>query len=748
MQYFDAINIILGLSAIFNIFLVLLMLLHSDTKLNRSYLCVVFSVVLWILAIIMYRSVSAESTVFWCKILYVVATCIPSLFLYFTYIFLDHTHTLKRICSIFIPQICIIGLILTDGFIIRNVLTPVDEEKIIIFGSGYIFYVLYISVYFILAFSNLFRTYYKSYGIKRLQVKYILWGCLLASGIATITNLFLPWIGYFKLNWMGQIASLTMTSFTVYAIIKHRLFDFQIRTQRILNIIIPIVVAIGITGILRYIVSQYMSVGPAVLGLTMLMFYTVLYEILRRVLNNTSLSYLLFQRTRRYQLALNTVAEEASTILDLDVLTKKILTALVDEMRVEKAAIFISTSGKSNVFEVLKESHYAETDVQKFFEPPQELIEALSANRVSYIYDEIEYELQQDLAPTQREQLQSIQGVLKNSHTAFILALRVQKVLMGFIILGNKAHNKSYSVEDVELLERVSKELAVALVNSKLHQEKTNLATLLQEEVRHAVDAWKEKSKENEELSGVRSQFLSIASHQLRTPISVVRNSLQLILEDYLYTPAKGDFTLDHDKMQHVVLLLNNAFLASENLKNTTDSILAASELIGAIPSLRIQQIETLVFLQIRVKRAQNLLNAKSENHISLNIEIDSEVPKYIVSDENKLGMVIDNIFSNAVLYTLKGNISVHVHVMNQYLIIEIADTGIGIPKEQQPKIFQRFLRMENAQRVVPDGSGLGLYLAKEYIELLRGEISFTSTEGKGTIFTIQIPLEYRYIAT
>jgi len=100
------------------------------------------------------------------------------------------------------------------------------------------------------------------------------------------------------------------------------------------------------------------------------------------------------------------------------------------------------------------------------------------------------------------------------------------------------------------------------------------------------------------------------------------------------------------------------------------------------------------------------------------------------------------------VMYTIEGSVQFSVDAKDGYFVMSISDTGVGIPKADQYKIFQRFIRMDNAQRVVPDGSGLGLYLARVYTNLLRGSITFKSEEGKGTTFVVKIPIEYSYIAS
>jgi signal transduction histidine kinase len=317
---------------------------------------------------------------------------------------------------------------------------------------------------------------------------------------------------------------------------------------------------------------------------------------------------------------------------------------------------------------------------------------------------------------------------------------------MGFIVLGHKHHYHTYSKEDLDLLENISRELASALVNSKLHQDATQLTEVLQSEVQRAVQAWKQKSKENEQLANVQSQFIDIVSHQLRTPISVTRNTLQFILADYYHDTKNPEGVLSEHDRASVIKLLRNAFLASENLRNTTENILAASELVVSMPNLRITQITTRDFFRTRVERTRELLTSRPTHTITLQVILSEDLPVTFSSDETKLGMVLDNLLMNAALYTISGSITLRVYPENHHFTIEVQDTGIGIPEAEQHRIFQRFVRLRNAQLVVPNGSGLGLYLSREYIRLLRGSIHFTSQVNQGTTFTITLPREYEYV--
>lgn len=112
------------------------------------------------------------------------------------------------------------------------------------------------------------------------------------------------------------------------------------------------------------------------------------------------------------------------------------------------------------------------------------------------------------------------------------------------------------------------------------------------------------------------------------------------------------------------------------------------------------------------------------------------------MGDRDKVDHIVDNLLSNALKYTEKGIIYITVRTTKKKWSIEVKDTGIGIPKEEQRNIFHEYYRAQNAMNFQETGSGIGLMITRRIVKQHHGDISFSSTEGKGTIFTVQIPVE------
>ena len=113
-----------------------------------------------------------------------------------------------------------------------------------------------------------------------------------------------------------------------------------------------------------------------------------------------------------------------------------------------------------------------------------------------------------------------------------------------------------------------------------------------------------------------------------------------------------------------------------------------------------------------------------------------------LCADEMKIRQVVMNFIDNAIYYTLDGKIIVNLHDEGKNVRLEVTDNGIGVPKEQQKHLFTKFYRAENARSARPDGTGLGLFMAKKVIEEHHGEVIFRSVEGKGSTFGFRLPKE------
>ena len=253
-----------------------------------------------------------------------------------------------------------------------------------------------------------------------------------------------------------------------------------------------------------------------------------------------------------------------------------------------------------------------------------------------------------------------------------------------------------------------------------------NSVEKLEQEVRDRKKAEEDarRSLERErELNELKSRFVSIASHEFRTPLSTILSSASLITQ--YYEKGEGDRVTKHvhrikSSVNHLTAILND-FLSLGKLEEGK---------VDVIP----ENINVEDFLQ--EVREQISATLKEGQKLILNCNLRAPT---IVTDIRILRNIFNNLVSNAIKYSdTHKSILIECEEANGKVTFAIRDEGIGIPKEDQKHMFDRFFRASNAGQV--QGTGLGLNIVKRYVELLDGEITFTSDYGKGSTFTVTLP--------
>jgi len=227
----DYITLSLAIVTVANAALGLILLLNSKgSKVAGVYAINIVTILFWTASMMFFRQAGAMHELMWTRMLYVGASLIASTFVYFTYTF-PHQEKIGRreYGLIFIPNLLLLGLILFTNTIITAIEHPLVGEKVILFGSLFGFYGVYILAYFAFGFYRLILKYQQSSNkTERRQIIYLLGGYVVSANIAFVTNLILPLFHIFAFNWMGQVSTILMVSFALYSILKHHLFSVQV----------------------------------------------------------------------------------------------------------------------------------------------------------------------------------------------------------------------------------------------------------------------------------------------------------------------------------------------------------------------------------------------------------------------------------------------------------------------------------------------------------------------------------------
>ena len=234
-----------------------------------------------------------------------------------------------------------------------------------------------------------------------------------------------------------------------------------------------------------------------------------------------------------------------------------------------------------------------------------------------------------------------------------------------------------------------------------------------------------EQEKEERE----RRLFVSNVSHELRTPLTSVKSYLEALDEGALYEPVAPDF-------------IKVSLVETNRMMRMVTDLLHLSRIDNATSHLDVELINFTAFITFILNRFDKIRAQDQEKKYEL-VRDYPITSVWIEIDTDKMTQVIDNILNNAIKYSPDGGkITVSMKTTDDQMILSISDQGLGIPKEDLPKIFDRFYRVDKARSRAQGGTGLGLAIAKEIIKQHNGFIWAKSEYGKGSTFTIVLPYD------
>ena len=230
-----------------------------------------------------------------------------------------------------------------------------------------------------------------------------------------------------------------------------------------------------------------------------------------------------------------------------------------------------------------------------------------------------------------------------------------------------------------------------------------------------------------EEASQLKSQFLANVNHELRTPVSAIIGYARLVLRatEGQIAPLQSENLRD---------LLNNA----ERLLNQIDSLLEFSKIEAGKTEVHVEPVNVNEVIRGALSTIEQSLNG---GNVRIVREIGPNLP-VLNTDREKLGQILLNLLDNAVKFTNRGEIRIAACQQNGSFKLVVSDTGIGIPKEELDKIFEEFHRGDLSSTKNYRGTGLGLAIVKQFVNLLGGEVAVESKVGKGSVFTVMLPLD------
>lgn len=231
-------------------------------------------------------------------------------------------------------------------------------------------------------------------------------------------------------------------------------------------------------------------------------------------------------------------------------------------------------------------------------------------------------------------------------------------------------------------------------------------------------------------IEQMKTEFVSIAAHQLRTPISAIKWILRMLIEGDMgrVSVSQKDY-------------LEKAYQSNERMIRLINDLLNVTRIEEGKFLYDVKKEDIVKVIERALKPFEAVAERKA---IGFEFKVAQKEFPRIYLDASKMTLAVQNLVDNAVRYTEKGKVLVAVDFQEdeEKIIVKVADTGIGIPKDQHRRVFSRFFRASNAIKTETSGTGLGLFIAKNIIEAHQGAIWFESEMGKGTTFYFALPLD------
>ncbi len=563
--------------------------------------------------------------------------------------------------------------------------------------------------------ARLISIYRRATGLLRTQIQYFILGFVICAAVSIIMNLILPRFGVVAFTAFTPASLILLTAPTTYALIRYRLFDIRIALQTGVIVLVLALVSPFVYLFISQVFGQiftgrpaYLTPIAAILTLTLLVLASV--QTIRTVQRYTERiffrgTYLYGETLSKITAILNraTSVEDFGTKLTRTIAetfkTKRAVFLLRDEKKDSFAPVYIQTLPNHGAFTFAKNNAI----VQLMEKSDGPLLTEEAAERTS--------------STTQVENL-------KRNGVALCLPIKVRGKMEALLCLGEKSSGNPYTTRDTSLLEVVSREAGVALENARLY---TSLEEKVAERTQKLREIQRKEMGRLREIAKLKDEFFFIATHELRAPTTAINGFLKLV------SSSKEGVSKDMEEN------LSSIEMASHHLNQLVNDLLEISRSESGTMVFKVSEHN----LTTTLNEVLEELDSKAKQK---RIQTHSRLPaqQNVLCDPEKLKEVLTNLVDNAIKYNRDGgsiDVSSYPLPDGKNLMIEVEDTGYGIPKEEQGKLFQKFFRAQSKETQDVLGTGLGLFITRMLVEKMGGKIGFESQEGRGTTFHFTLPL-------
>lgn len=508
-----------------------------------------------------------------------------------------------------------------------------------------------------------------------------------------------------------------------YAVIKHKLFDIKLVFFRTLTYFLTLSLFASVYFIFIFFILFNFSPKAKDTGFWTIMIIALFsflpgtfFNLFRSALNSQTKRFF-YRDYYNTQIELDKLAAAAVSGYDMHTLTSKTVSIICDAVKpMYCRLVVLNTTG--GLYKDFNQGSINGLNSKKLVEF------ATKQDAQVFSVDDIEERDSEDFSIEEK----SLLNFYKEVGVSLALKLSIDKEDVGYLFFGPKLSGDMFSSQDVKFLTIAANEMAIAVQNARRFDEIQRFNETLKREVDHATRELRRSNEKLKALDTAKDEFITMASHQLRTPLTSVKGYLSMVLE--------GDTGKITNKQRY---LLSSAFASSQRMVYLIGDLLNVSRLQTGKFVIEPSVVSLVDMAKGEINQLRETARAKG---LTITFNSPKDFP-LVVLDETKTRQVMMNFIDNALYYTPQGGkIEVSLQANERKVEFLVKDNGIGVPKSEVHNLFTKFYRAKNARKARPDGTGLGLFMAKKVVVEQGGAILFSSKEGVGSTFGFEFPLQ------
>lgn len=691
-------------------------LLNARNTRNKVFAALNLFVALWLLSLFLANIAHSNTAALWLlRLALFFGQIMFLMFYYFALVFPYQTKTNAVRQFVYSLPMLIIAVLL---------LTPLGVSTVTV--SNYVVQPEHIN--FIYTFSDIIGIFYMLVGIgilllkhrksdikQKNQIKFVLIGLSIAMVVNIITGDFLTLLNIDTsyINF-GGFSLFVFSLFVAYAMIKHGFLDIRFIVARTITYVLTLTTIAALYSALVFgVIAQVIDLSQVarqeqILYVVVAVFLSFTFQPIRQFFNKIS-NRLFYRDAYDTQAFLDEFNKTLVATYELDDLLGKSIEIIEENIRPSRCLFVINETQntKNRIVGTGNKSDINREDIHDIGGAVSSLKQKLT------VVDELE------------DKNASLKKHLRDKDMALVARLAATssgaRPDVGYLMIGPKKSGNLYSSQDLKVIEIVANELVIAVQNALRFEEIENFNITLQGKVDDATKKLRRANEKLRQLDETKDDFISMASHQLRTPLTSVKGYISMVLEG------------DAGKISHTQReMLGQAFFSSQRMVYLIADLLNVSRLKTGKFIIEPTPVNLGEVVQEELGQLEETAASRS---LTLTYDKPKTFP-VLMLDETKTRQVIMNFVDNAIYYTPGGgHITVHLIDNKHTVELRVEDDGIGVPKSEQPHLFTKFYRAGNARKARPDGTGLGLFMAKKVIIAQGGSLIFESQEGKGSTF-------------